>query len=47
MSIVVPQPKMKPAPPAMEVQNLSHWIAREVPPNLLVLSTVIEDIILI
>ena len=28
--ILVPQPGIKPAPPALEVQSLNHWTAREV-----------------
>ena len=29
--ILVPQPGIKPVPPALGVQNLNHWTAREVP----------------
>ena len=29
--ILVPQPGMERAPPAVEVWNLNHWTAREVP----------------
>ena len=29
--ILVPQPGMEPAPPAVEVQSLNHWTTREVP----------------
>ena len=29
--ILVPQPGIKPAPPAVEAQSLNHWITREVP----------------
>ena len=29
--ILVPQPGIKPVPSALEVQNLNHWTAREVP----------------
>ena len=29
--ILVPQPGIKPAPPAVEAQSLNHWTAREVP----------------
>ena len=29
--ILVPQPGIEPLPPTLEVQGLSHWIAREVP----------------
>ena len=29
--ILVPQPGIEPAPLALEVQNLNHWTAREVP----------------
>ena len=29
--ILVPQPGIKPAPPALEVQSPNHWTAREVP----------------
>ena len=28
--ILVPQPGIKPAPPALEVQSLNQWAAREV-----------------
>ena len=28
--ILVPQPGIKPTPPAMEVQSLNYWTAREV-----------------
>ena len=30
--ILVPQPRMQSAPPAVEAQSLNHWTAREVPP---------------
>ena len=29
--ILVPQPGIKPAPPALEVWSLNHWTTREVP----------------
>ena len=29
--ILVPRPGIEPAPPAVEVQSLNHWTAREVP----------------
>ena len=29
--ILVPQPGIEPVPPALEVQSLNHWTAREVP----------------
>ena len=29
--ILVPQPGIEPMPPAVKVQSLNHWIAREVP----------------
>ena len=29
--ILVPRPGIEPVPPAMEVQSLNHWTAREVP----------------
>ena len=29
--ILVPQPGIKPVPPAVEMQHLNHWTAREVP----------------
>ena len=29
--VLVPPPGIKPAPPALEAQNLNHWTAREVP----------------
>ena len=29
--ILVPQPGIKPVPPAVEVQSLNNWTAREVP----------------
>ena len=29
--ILVPQPRMEPMPPALEVQGLNHWAARKVP----------------
>ena len=29
--ILVPQPRIKPAPPAVEAWTLNHWSAREVP----------------
>ena len=29
--ILVPQPGIKPTPPALEGQSLNHWTAREVP----------------
>ena len=29
--ILVPQPEIELMPPAVEVQNLNHWITREVP----------------
>ena len=29
--ILVPQPDIKPVPPAMEVQSINHWNTREVP----------------
>ena len=31
MGILVPQPGIKPAPPALEVWSLNHWTTREVP----------------
>ena len=31
--ILVPQPGIKPAPPAGEVRSLNHWTTREVPEN--------------
>ena len=33
MCVLVPQPGIEPMPPAMEMQSLNHWAAREVPPN--------------
>ena len=32
--ILVPQPGIKPTPPAVEAQSRNHWTAREVPPFL-------------
>ena len=29
--ILVPQPRIKPVPPALEARSLNHWTAREVP----------------
>ena len=29
--ILVPRPGIEPVPPAVEVQSLNHWTAREVP----------------
>ena len=29
--LLVPQPGIEPVPPALEVQSLNHWTAREVP----------------
>ena len=29
--ILVPQPRMEPEPPALEVQSLNHWTTGEVP----------------
>ena len=29
--ILVPQPGIKPAPPALEAQSLNHWTTREIP----------------
>ena len=29
--ILVPQPGIKPTPPALEAWSLNHWMAREVP----------------
>ena len=29
--ILVPQLRIKPAPPALEAQSLNHWTTREVP----------------
>ena len=29
--ILVPQTRIKPVPPAVEMQSLNHWTAREVP----------------
>ena len=29
--ILVPQPEIKPVPPALGAQSLNHWTAREVP----------------
>ena len=34
-SILVPQPGIKPVPPALEAQSLNHWTTREVPNFLL------------
>ena len=31
--ILVPQPGIEPAPPALEAQSLNHWTTREVPPS--------------
>ena len=28
---LIPQPTIKPAPPALEAQHLNHWTAKEVP----------------
>ena len=33
--ILVPQPGMEAAPPALEAQRLNHWTAREVPDRVL------------
>ena len=30
--IVVPQSGIEPEPPAVEMQSLNHWTAREIPP---------------
>ena len=30
VEILVPRPRIEPAPPALEVQSLNHWTAREV-----------------
>ena len=35
--ILVPRPRIKPTPPAVEVQSLNHWTTREVPNVLLFL----------
>ena len=32
--ILVPQPEIEPAPPAVEAQSLNHWTAKEVPANM-------------
>ena len=29
--ILVPQPGIKPVPPALKMQSLNHWTSREVP----------------
>ena len=29
--ILIPQPGIEPAPPALEARSLNHWTAREVP----------------
>ena len=31
VGILVPQPGMEPAPPALEVQNLNHWTPGKLP----------------
>ena len=31
--MLVPQPGVEPAPPAVEAQSLNHWTTREVPPQ--------------
>ena len=31
IEVLVPQPGIKPMPPAVEVQSLNHWTSREVP----------------
>ena len=33
--ILVPQPGIKPVPPAVEVQSPNHWTTREVPPSVI------------
>ena len=33
--ILVPQPRIEPMPPVVEVQSLNHWIAREIPVQLI------------
>ena len=33
IGILVPQPGIKPVPPALEAQGLNHWPTREVPAN--------------
>ena len=32
--ILVPQPGVKPYPPAVDMQSPNHWIAREFPPDI-------------
>ena len=39
--ILVPQPQIKLTPSAMEVQSLNHWIAREVPWEILDLKEIL------
>ena len=31
IEVLVPQPGLKPMPPAVEVQSLNHWTTRAVP----------------
>ena len=38
--ILVPQPGIEPAPPAVEAQSLNHWTAREVPIHFFLLCNV-------
>ena len=36
MQDLVPQPGIKPGPPALGVRSLTHWTTREVPPNIFI-----------
>ena len=40
--ILFPQPGIKPASPALEVQSLNHWTTREVPRILAFIGSEIE-----
>ena len=40
--ILVPQPGVEPAPPALEAQSLNHWTTREVPTLLCVIKYAIS-----
>ena len=40
--ILVPQPGIKPAPPAVEARSFNHWTAREVP-KFMLLKRIIQD----
>ena len=42
--ILVPWPGIKPVPPAVEVQSLNHWTTREVPENVFILLSFLNNV---